>query len=58
MHKLREKMVKYALESRDLYSVVSEKVFEKNKKIAAAVGGLTMYISQIMKENEVNNKEW
>ncbi len=58
MNKLKEKMVKYALESRDLYSVVSEKVFEKNKKIAATVGGLTMYISQIMKENEMNNKEW
>ncbi|ADC69538.1 acetyl-CoA carboxylase, biotin carboxylase [Methanocaldococcus sp. FS406-22] len=56
MHKLREKMVKYTLESRDLYSVVSEKVFEKNKKIAAAIGGLTMYISQIMKENEKNKK--
>lgn len=58
MNKLKEKMVKYALESRDLYSIVSERVFEKNKKIAATVGGLTMYISQIMKENEMNNKEW
>ncbi|AIJ05461.1 acetyl-CoA carboxylase, biotin carboxylase [Methanocaldococcus bathoardescens] len=57
MHKLREKMVKYTLETRDLYSVVSEKVFEKNKKIAAVVGGLTMYISQIMKENEKNKKK-
>jgi len=49
-------MVQYALESRDLYSVMSEKVFEKNKKIAAVVGGLTMYISQIMRENEKNKK--
>ena len=56
MNRLKKKMVQYALESRDLYSVVSEKVFEKNKKIAAAIGGLTMYISQIMKENEKNKK--
>jgi len=58
MPKLKDRMITYALESRDLYSVVSEKVFEKNKKIAATVGGLSMYISQIMKENEINNKEW
>ncbi|XRO75388.1 acetyl-CoA carboxylase biotin carboxylase subunit [Methanocaldococcus sp. 28A] len=57
MEKLKKKMVQYTLESRDLYSVVSEKVFEKNKKIAAVVGGLTMYISQIMKENEKNEKK-
>ena len=56
MHRLKKKMVQYALESRDLYSVMSEKVFEKNKKIAAVVGGLTMYISQIMRENEKNKK--
>ena len=56
MEKLKKKMVQYTLESRDLYSVVSEKVFEKNKKIAAAVGGLTMYISQIIKENEKNKQ--
>jgi len=54
MDRLKKKIVQYALESRDLYSVMSEKVFEKNKKIAAAVGGLTMYISQIMRENEKN----
>ncbi|ACV24398.1 acetyl-CoA carboxylase biotin carboxylase subunit [Methanocaldococcus fervens] len=57
MHKLKTRMVQYALETRDLYSVVSEKVFEKNKKIVAAMGGLTMYISQIMKENEKNKKK-
>jgi pyruvate carboxylase subunit A len=56
MNRLKKKMVQYALESRDLYSVVSEKVFEKNKKIAAVVGGLTMYVSQIMRENEKNKQ--
>ena len=57
MDRLKKKIVQYALESRDLYSVMSEKVFEKNKKIAAVVGGLTMYISQIIRENEKNKKQ-
>ncbi|ENN96208.1 pyruvate carboxylase subunit A [Methanocaldococcus villosus KIN24-T80] len=52
MPKLKDKILKYGLELRDLYSAVSEKVFEKNKAIAAAVGGLNMYISQIIKKND------
>ncbi len=58
MPKLKKLMVKYALESRDLYSVVSEKVFEKNTKVAAVIGGLSMYVNLIMKEkNNQKNKE-
>ncbi|MCQ6253906.1 acetyl-CoA carboxylase biotin carboxylase subunit [Methanocaldococcus sp.] len=56
MPKLKKLMVKYALESRDLYSVVSEKVFEKNKKIAAAIGGISMHINLIIKENNQEYK--
>jgi len=49
--KLKDKIYKYELEARDLYSVLSERVFEKSKVIAAVSGGLSMYISQIVREN-------
>ncbi|WP_456418613.1 acetyl-CoA carboxylase biotin carboxylase subunit [Methanocaldococcus infernus] len=48
---LKDKIVKYELEARDLYSVLSEKVFERGKEIAAISAGLSLYISQIVREN-------
>ncbi len=48
--KLLPKVKKYAAETKDMYKVLSEKVFERRKEVVAAIGGLSMYISQAMKD--------
>ena len=51
---LKEKMLKYAIEAKDMDKLYIEKVFQENKKVAAIVGGLNAYISHIITNN---NKE-
>ncbi|WP_423792046.1 acetyl-CoA carboxylase biotin carboxylase subunit [Methanocaldococcus indicus] len=47
---LMPKVKKYVAETVDMYKVLSDKVFERKKEVVAAVSGLSMYISEIMKD--------
>ncbi|EHP89144.1 acetyl-CoA carboxylase biotin carboxylase subunit [Methanotorris formicicus] len=51
---LKDRILKYAIEAKELDKLFIEKVFQDNKKVAAIVGGLNAYISRIIANN---NKE-